>query len=629
MRVLILTLLIFICGNVSAQNYERLISKGKFEKVGQKLQKVLSKNPNDVKALYFYSKFYLQDNNPEKDFEKAYYNATNAEDAFEKIQVSKEKDKLDKEGINPVSLQENRLTVCRLALEDINKSPSINQYEGYLRKYPLAEKYAKEAIMKRDSLAFNMATKVNEEQSFQSFIDKYPTSMLKNLAIAKRDSLAYDEAISLNDIESYQEFLTKYPESYLVKQAKMKRDSVAFSLAAKANSEESYKDFIEKYPNSNEVEHAKIKLEDLSFQNAVKDSSLGSIDSYIKSHPNSKFISKAEAIKQVIILKDQKIEVEDASRILKTYSGNFGGGTATYQYYEDKNLERIFNGNFTFKVSRSEAEYTVEGSFHNNKKNGLWKCTNIEYNVQYYPNKHWKMEKTVIGNTSLVGHFVNGKMNGFWKYTKTEKSYNGESIVKTANFKDNNFSGDYEANDENTYHSNGIRKLHIKGKFSNGGLCDSSWIITDSSNDGIKYDNLLKFNNGVLFSLLRRNLSTGDIIAKGEDSTSFKPLDNHSKIVYQIKLGNHEGTKDSVKNLLTNRLLANNFYGFCPMEAKGEIEISNMTSGELSSSFRFWLDINNANTFGTDRGSNEWIIYPEACIIANYEIHYLDNNINK
>jgi len=34
---------------------------------------------------------------------------------------------------------------------------------------------------------------------------------------------------------------------------------------------------------------------------------------------------------------------------IKTYSGTYEGGYATYQYYENKNYERILNGSFTHK----------------------------------------------------------------------------------------------------------------------------------------------------------------------------------------------------------------------------------------------------------------------------------------
>ena len=37
------------------------------------------------------------------------------------------------------------------------------------------------------------------------------------------------------------------------------------------------------------------------------------------------------------------------AQTLKTYSGPYGKGTATYQYYEDNNGERVYHGTFTYK----------------------------------------------------------------------------------------------------------------------------------------------------------------------------------------------------------------------------------------------------------------------------------------
>ncbi|MBK7088323.1 MAG: hypothetical protein IPH56_05155 [Chitinophagaceae bacterium] len=37
------------------------------------------------------------------------------------------------------------------------------------------------------------------------------------------------------------------------------------------------------------------------------------------------------------------------AQTLKTYSGPYGKGTATYQYYEDNNGERVYHGTFSYK----------------------------------------------------------------------------------------------------------------------------------------------------------------------------------------------------------------------------------------------------------------------------------------
>lgn len=70
---------------------------------------------------------------------------------------------------------------------------------------------------------------------------------------------------------------------------------------------------------------------------------------------------------------------------LKTYSGSFKGGQATYTYYEADN-GRIFEGEFHWKEDSVQRGYIktkasikgigeIVGSFKNNKRNGLWTFT--------------------------------------------------------------------------------------------------------------------------------------------------------------------------------------------------------------------------------------------------------------
>jgi len=484
------------------------------------LQKALSKNPNDVRALYFYSKFYLQDNNPEKDFEKAYYNATNAEDALEKIQVSKEKDKLAKEGINASSLKENRLTVCMLALENINKNPSINQYDEYLRKYYLAEQYYQQAIVKRDSVAFYIAEQSNTEKAYQGFLDKYLGSALRDSAITKRDKLAYDKAIGGNSIESYGRFLSKYPESNLVGPVKIKRDSAAFSLAEKANNEESYRDFIEKYPDANQVEIAKTKLDDISFQNTVKDSSLNSIEWYINNHSTGKHVSEAEVVKQKIVLKLQKRAVDSAntSRVLKTYSGAFGGGTATYQYYENEKFERIYHGSFYFTSNEyntnggGKCTEIVKGQFKNNQKDGSWMFVNTS-------------ERFGGEILTTTGQYLEGHKIGLWIFKEQSKSKK-ILIQSSVFFKDEKFVGIYKIFIGPSLAPYG-KPVDFVCSFNNDGFFDGDWKLVVGIIDGSQKEDIRKYKNGVLCWRLCRDMSTGKIYDRF-DSTKFTDLFFHN-----------------------------------------------------------------------------------------------------
>src|SRR5579863_6751072 len=61
--------------------------------------------------------------------------------------------------------------------------------------------------------------------------------------------------------------------------------------------------------------------------------------------------------------------IDSSKRAIKTYTGPFENGTATYQYYENEKLERIYQGNFSYK----QPGVIVTGKFKNNKREGTWK----------------------------------------------------------------------------------------------------------------------------------------------------------------------------------------------------------------------------------------------------------------
>lgn len=60
------------------------------------------------------------------------------------------------------------------------------------------------------------------------------------------------------------------------------------------------------------------------------------------------------------------------SQAIKSYSGSFENGTATYQYIENDKYERVYHGPFSYK----SGNLTLIGKFSDDKKHGDWKATN-------------------------------------------------------------------------------------------------------------------------------------------------------------------------------------------------------------------------------------------------------------
>jgi ssDNA-binding Zn-finger/Zn-ribbon topoisomerase 1 len=187
------------------------------------------------------------------------------------------------------------------------------------------------------------------------------------------------------------------------------------------------------------------------------------------------------------------------TQTLQTYNGVFENGKAVYQYYENEKADRIYEGtfNYTSKI------YTILGSFKADKREGTWKISALN-----------KVHSTEIGkiqlNTLITGKYLVGNMDGLWSYSNATKTFNkktkkfnpkAEKVVASANFKDNHFIGKFSY--DRTY----LTKTKTTGQFDENGFADGIWLTTYP-----KTIEELKFNKGVLYSKLVKDITTGEKI---------------------------------------------------------------------------------------------------------------------
>jgi hypothetical protein len=314
------------------------------------------------------------------------------------------------------------------------------------------------------------------------------------------------------------------------------------------------------------------------------------------------------------------------SQTLKTYTGNYEDGSATYQYYENENKERIFHGQYQYK----ERNLKIYGQFNNNLKDGIWSFEYYDDNYNYY----------AIESKKFVGKYYNGRMEGEWNYSyyrKDKKTNKVEETEKmTANFSNNNFAKKIFLKEENMYHSNGIEKLDIKGQFNKTGLLDSTWVIKYVQN-GYDFETYFKYKDGILYSSFSRNLSNGKII-ENFDSTGFinQIINNYdtlsnissvnsnyfNKAIYQLELAEwNEGadfldnnyvmdTKE-LKEIFSHEIESPNHM----FEFNSVISSKTDAAAELSSFLVFWVNLHNGDFFKIKRGSDVKLIYPKCAVL--------------
>jgi hypothetical protein len=202
------------------------------------------------------------------------------------------------------------------------------------------------------------------------------------------------------------------------------------------------------------------------------------------------------------------------AQTIKTYSGPYGKGNATYQYYEDNNGERVYNGSFAFKGL--EGTIKIIGAYKNGKRNGNWECTLTNY---FY------IAMTMSGTIQV--NYLNGNREGISTYSLS-KDINAfdvsgkETETARINFKNNIPSGEYFFSLANKVNSNaGIReaKTIIKGSFDESGYKTGEWNI-QSVNNNLPTEEVKRYNKGYCYWYISRISSTGEINKKF-DSTEF------------------------------------------------------------------------------------------------------------
>lgn len=194
------------------------------------------------------------------------------------------------------------------------------------------------------------------------------------------------------------------------------------------------------------------------------------------------FRQKYNTMKKVFGLFFSIITLSVSGQNLQTYNGDYEGGVATYQYYENSISERVFQGKFELKSIGNPISIAVSGQYMNDKKDGLWKYT--------YTNSKGNARTTVV-----TGKYHSGKMDGYWSMetTETNNRTKTKTIVRKSsiNVKNNIIVGSFK-------YQNADDKDTVNGSFDKNGAFDGTWITV---NEGIK-KTIEKFRNGVSYKFL-------------------------------------------------------------------------------------------------------------------------------
>ncbi|QHT67049.1 hypothetical protein GXP67_10520 [Rhodocytophaga rosea] len=248
-----LLLLYLIPDGVKADRVTKAYKKlrrNEFEKSRALVYKALEKNPQNAGAIYVFSQYFLNSNNPAAHLDSAYTYALAAISYYP--QTSKKSRKYwNKSGINDSTLLANKVLIDSLAFGLASDSNLVSTYQYFIDHYPTASQYT-EAIKRRNAIAFAAAQQKNTYQSYKNFIDTYPDAAQAKEARELYNVMLFDSQTAAGTIESYENFLELYPQSPF----KLLAEQRIFEIYNAPHTIKSYHDFIKKYPSSSFVKQA-------------------------------------------------------------------------------------------------------------------------------------------------------------------------------------------------------------------------------------------------------------------------------------------------------------------------------------------------------------------------------------
>lgn len=280
------------------------------------------------------------------------------------------------------------------------------------------------------------------------------------------------------------------------------------------------------------------------------------------------------------------------SQTIKTYSGNYENGIATYQYYENADLERVMQGSYLYKYG----QYSFIGIFKEGKKHGNWKI--IRNNDNKYSTECCFKEVVTV-------NFNMDSLNGNALYVKTDNRTGKVLSKSVANFKNNIIVGKYSYFDIEFGESYNI-------KFDDFGYLDGNNQI-NYIEDKKNYEHIIKSKEGFIVYEMKREKSTGSVNLIDRSNFIKQLLANYNSSLGASFIPEVKFKKKNDQDLYSMLLES----GITPTE-KGDTVIFRNVTFKINTLTNTW------SYFGSHYGLNFW--YNSTSIIYNPLFKFSEEN---
>lgn len=326
------------------------------------------------------------------------------------------------------------------------------------------------------------------------------------------------------------------------------------------------------------------------------------------------------------------------SQIKKTYNGEYQTGTAKYQYNENQNNERIYDGIFEFKNENIQ----INGFYKENLKDSIWTIkelnngnlvskTTLNYSLGQIEGTQISVENTIdretkvksiierkitVSNKKIVGQMTskiskNGKTTETYKFVMNKNGFL-DSLVSNLKNKKTNIQTNY---------FNGIKVYRFVQENSTGEILNKFDIQSDTVllRKAFQQNKCYFTNKGRAFNITNYKLEFNESVNE-DDNTSSNNENNNSETCEPHKIEN--------RNLFAYQGTSNYHYNFFdknididPIEIENgskEIDLENKFKDELNFWFShfesYWLSGGEENL---DKGNKTEILFPISELTIN------------
>jgi len=146
--------------------------------------------------------------------------------------------------------------------------------------------------MSIDSAAFVRARRTGTEESYQSFLARFPGAAQTSLAIEGRNEQAYLKAAKINTAKSYKGYLDRFPKSHRSAEARNRMEQLEFDETTKDKRLASYRKFYKEYPDNPNRPVAEKRI----FELMTAPGTPAALLRFVNAYPDSRWSARARVL---------------------------------------------------------------------------------------------------------------------------------------------------------------------------------------------------------------------------------------------------------------------------------------------------------------------------------------------